>query len=207
MKLASQSRTKPGGRIPSPNEQSALLVVDVQVDFCPGGALGVQGGDQILPVINGYIRLFHSRGLAIIVSRDWHPAHHVSFQPQGGRWPVHCVQGSRGGQFHPDLIIPPGTSIVSKATDPKRDAYSAFDGTPLERRLQELGMETVFIAGLATDYCVKETVLDARRRGLQTIVLADAIKGIDATTGDIDRALQAMRDAGALFATSSDLGL
>lgn len=207
MKLATQARAKASLNVPQPDEKSALLVVDVQVDFCPGGALGVPGGTEILATINHYVRYFHGRGLPVIMSRDWHPAGHCSFKEQGGPWPVHCVQGSRGGQFHPDLIIPPGTSIISKATDQKREAYSAFDGTPLEQRLRDHGADTIFIAGLATDYCVKLTALDGLRLGFRIVVLEDAIRGIDATHGDIKRAIEDMRAAGAMFATAAELGV
>ncbi|MEW6544614.1 MAG: nicotinamidase [Nitrospirota bacterium] len=197
-----------GGRratVPQPDQKSALLVGDIQVDFCPGGALGVPGGDEIIPVVNECIRRFHARQIPVIAVRDWHPPTHCSFKEQGGIWPVHCVQMSRGAQFHPDLVVPPGTFIVSKATDPKKEAYSSFEGTTLEGRLRELGVETLFVTGLATDYCVKNTVLDARRLGFRVVVLEDAIRGIDATPGDCDRAVQAMKQAGALFARSSDL--
>ena len=129
MKLATQARANASLAIPQPDEKSALLVVDVQVDFCPGGALGVPGGTEILDTINRYVRYFHGRGLPVIMSRDWHPPDHLSFKEQGGPWPIHCVQGSRGGRFHPYLVIPSGSTIISKATDPKREAYSAFDGT------------------------------------------------------------------------------
>ncbi len=204
MKLAARKETTTAHQ---PHEKSALLVVDLQVDFLPGGALGVPGGREIIETVNTYIRWFHGRGLPVIMSRDWHPAMHCSFKAQGGRWPVHCVQGSRGAQFDPALVVPPGTSIISKATDPKQDAYSAFEGTPLEQRLRELGIETLYVVGLATDYCVKHTTLDGRRLGFRIVVLEDAIRGIDATPGDIQQASREMKDAGAIFAIARDLGL
>lgn len=194
-------------KIPQPDSKSALLVTDIQNDFCPGGALGVPAGDTIIPLINEYIRSFYRQGFPVFASRDWHPLGHCSFKEQGGPWPVHCVQGSWGGQFHPNLVLPPGTVIISKATDPKREAYSAFEGTPLEERLRALGVETLFITGIATDYCVRNTVLDARRLGFRVVVLEDAIRGIDATPGDCQRAIEEMGKAGALFATVGDLGL
>jgi len=190
-----------------PDARSALLVTDIQNDFCPGGALAVPGGDAILPIVNRYIESFDRLGCTVVASRDWHPPGHSSFKEQGGPWPVHCVQGSWGGQFHPCLTLPPGALVMSKATDPKREAYSAFEGTPLEERLREGGIDTLYIIGMATDYCVKNTVLDARRLGFRVVVLEDAICGIDATPGDGERAIRAMREAGALFATASDLGL
>ncbi len=207
MKPAKKSGAKAGARVPQPDAQSALLVTDIQNDFCPGGALAVPGGDAIIPLINEYIRFFQRQGGTVIASRDWHPAGHASFKEQGGPWPVHCVQGSWGGQFHPGLILPTGCLIISKATDPKREAYSAFEGTSLEERLRDRGIETLYITGIATDYCIKNTVLDARRLGFRIVVLEDAILGIDATPGDCQRAIQAMRAAGAVFAKASDLGL
>jgi nicotinamidase/pyrazinamidase len=194
-------------KVPQPDVKSALLIADVQIDFCPSGALGVPGGDEVVPVVNAYIGFFYARKLTIIASRDWHPPNHCSFKEQGGPWPVHCVQGSRGAQFHPDLVLPPGTPVISKATDPRKDAYSAFEGTTLEARLRELGSETLYISGLATDYCVKQTVLDARKLGFRVVVLEDAIRGIDATTGDCERAIREMREAGAILAKARDLGL
>jgi nicotinamidase/pyrazinamidase len=193
--------------VPQPDAGSVLLVGDIQVDFCPGGALAVPGGDQIIPVINDAIRLFHAGRLPIIAVRDWHPPKHVSFNEQGGPWPVHCVRMSKGAQFHPELVLPPGTVVVSKATDPEREAYSAFEGTTLEDRLRELHAERLFVTGLATDYCVRQTVLDARRLGFQVVVLEDAVRGIDATPGDSARAMDEMRAAGAVVAGSSAIGL
>jgi nicotinamidase/pyrazinamidase len=201
------TKKAPRSTVPLPDKQSVLLVGDIQVDFCPGGALGVPGGDQIIPIINRAIAFFHARQFPIIAIRDWHPSNHCSFTAQGGPWPLHCVQGSRGAQFHPDLLLPPGTVVVSKATDPKREAYSAFEGTTLEDRLRELAAEWLYITGLATDYCVRQTVLDARRLGYQAVVLEDAVRGIDATPGDSARAIEEMRAAGALIAKSASIGL
>jgi nicotinamidase/pyrazinamidase len=207
MKATSKHGVAPKAKGLQPDSQSVLLVTDIQNDFCPGGALAVPGGDAIIPLVNEYIRFFQQQGLTVIASRDWHPSGHMSFTDQGGPWPVHCVQGSWGGQFHRDLRLAPGTVIISKATDPKREAYSVFECTPLEERLRDLGTETLFITGIATDYCVKNTVLDARRLGFRVVVLEDAIRGIDATPGDCDRAIADMKAAGALFAKASDLGL
>jgi nicotinamidase/pyrazinamidase len=203
----SDSKRPPRTRIPQPDSHAALLVTDIQNDFCPGGALAVPDGDKVIPLINQYIRLFQSQGATIVASRDWHPASHCSFKEQGGPWPSHCVQGSWGGQFHPALSLPPGCLIISKATDPTREAYSVFEGTPLAERLREAGSATIFITGLATDYCVKHTVLDARKLGFQTVVLCDAIRGIDATPGDSERAIRAMQDAGAMIGGAGDVGL
>jgi nicotinamidase/pyrazinamidase len=194
-------------RAPQPDKHSALLIGDVQVDFCPGGALAVPGADQIISVINEAVRLFHARRFPLLAVRDWHPPNHCSFKDQGGPWPPHCVQMTRGAQFHPDLVLPPGTVVVSKATDPKREAYSAFEGTTLEDRLREVDATRLYVTGLATDYCVRQTVLDARRIGLQVVVLEDAIRGIDATPGDSTRAIGEMRAAGAIVAKAASLGL
>src|SRR5438132_3877458 len=144
---------KASTKVPQPDDKSVLLLADLQVDFCPGGALGVPGGDEIIQTVNDYVRFFFSRRLPIIATRDWHPPNHCSFQEQGGPWPVHCLQTSRGAQFHPDLIVPPGTTIVSKATDPKKEAYSAFEGTTLEERLREMNADTLCVSGLGSDYC------------------------------------------------------
>lgn len=198
---------KPFRKVPQPDDKSVLLLADLQVDFCPGGALGVPGGNEIIQTVNDYVRLFHSQKLPIIATRDWHPPNHCSFKDQGGPWPVHCVQTSRGAQFHPDLIVPPGTAIVSKATDPKKEAYSAFEGTTLEERLRDMNAKTLFVAGLATDYCVRQTVLDACKLGFRVVVLEDAVRGIDAMPGDCERAIGEMRAAGAVFAKARDLGL
>ena len=203
-----KSPTKtPAARVPQPDKRSVLLIGDVQVDFCPGGTLAVPGGDQIIPIINEAIHLFHARKFPIIAVRDWHPPNHSSFKEQGGPWPAHCVQMSKGARFHPDLVLPPGTVVVSKATNPTRDAYSAFDGTTLEDRLQEVSADRLYVTGLATDYCVRQTVLDARRLGFQVVVLEDAIRGLDAGPGDSAKALDEMRAAGAIIAKASTLGL
>jgi len=194
-------------KVPQPDKHSVLLIGDVQVDFCPGGALAVPGGDQVVPTINAAVRVFHGNKYPIIAVRDWHPPGHCSFADHGGPWPVHCVQGSRGAQFHPDLVLPPGTSVVSKATDQKKEAYSAFEGTTLDERLRELEAERLYVTGLATDYCVRQTVLDARRLGYQAVVLEDAIRGIDVKPGDSARAIEEMRAAGAIIVHSSAIGI
>ncbi|MGH7256426.1 MAG: bifunctional nicotinamidase/pyrazinamidase [Nitrospirales bacterium] len=203
MKAANKTKA----RVPLPDPHSALLVVDVQVDFCPGGALAVPKGHEVVSVLNAYARWFHDQGLPVLASRDWHPPNHCSFREQGGPWPVHCVHMSAGAQFHPDLRLPPGTVVVSKATNPKQDAYSAFEGTTLEDRLREHGIQTLYVGGLATDYCVKHSVLDARRLGFRVVLLTDAIRGIEAAPGDVNRALDAMRRAGTMTATVREFGL
>jgi len=207
MKATKKSKATNGRAIAQPDSKSALHVTDIQNDFCPGGALGVPGADAIIPIVNDYIRFFHRQGFPVIASRDWHPPNHCSFKEQSGIWPVHCVQGSWGGQFHPKLVLAPGAIIISKATDPKREAYSAFEGTPLDERLRDLGTETLFVIGVATDYCVRNTVLDACKLGYRVVVLEDAIRGIDATPGDCERAMHDMCAVGAITAKARDLGL
>lgn len=181
--------------------KSALLIVDVQNDFIPGGALPVPEGDRVVPVINEYARQFHAAGRPIFASRDWHPPVTRHFKEHGGVWPVHCVQGTRGAEFHPDLALPPETIVVSKGMDPNEDSYSAFDGRDEQGRdlatlLRERGVEHLYVAGLATDYCVKHTALDARRLGFRVTLLADAVRGVDVQPGDSERAIEEMRQAG-----------
>ena len=205
MKLANPASDKYSGTIPQPDKKSVLLLVHLQNDFCPGGALAVPGGNEIMALANACIQLFLSQGIPVVATRDWHPANHCSFKEQGGPWPPHCVQGSFGAQFHPELQLPPGTLIVSGATNPKKEAYSGFDGTSLEDRLEDLGAETLFVLGLATDYCVKQTVLDACQRGFRVILLEDGIRGIEVRPGDCSQALSEMREAGAILGQSTDL--
>ncbi|RMH31902.1 MAG: bifunctional nicotinamidase/pyrazinamidase [Nitrospirae bacterium] len=210
MKLArpsSQQPSREGSHVPQPDRQSALLLVDLQNDFFPGGALGVPQADTIIPIVNAYIRFFHANGLPIFATRDWHPPHHCSFQERNGPWPPHCVQGSLGAQFHPQLIMPPGTIVISKGTDPDRDAYSGFQGTSLAEHLEDLQIRRLYVLGLATDVCVKHTVLDARKLGFDVVVLQDATKGVNIHPDDSARALQEMADAGAMLATAKDLGI
>jgi nicotinamidase/pyrazinamidase len=180
----------------------ALLIVDPQADFCPGGALAVPGGDAIFPAINRA-----SQRLPLVVaSRDWHPAGHCSFEAQGGPWPVHCEAGTRGAEFHPALDRTRIERVFSKGTEAGRDAYSAFDGTGLAEWLREHGVRRLFVAGLATDYCVRASVLDARAEGFDVVVLEDGIGAVDVNPGDGERALAEMRDAGAAMARSQILG-
>lgn len=164
-------------------EGDVLLVVDVQRDFLPGGALAVPRGDEIVGVLNEYLGLWHGRGLPVFASRDWHPPDHCSFAERGGPWPVHCVAGSTGAAFAPGLALPPGTEVVSKATRPDREAYSAFEGTDLDERLRALGARRLFVGGLATDYCVRATVADALARGYPVFVLRDAVRAVDPAAG------------------------
>ncbi|HEY8642173.1 MAG TPA: nicotinamidase [Candidatus Dormibacteraeota bacterium] len=180
----------------------ALLIVDPQVDFCPGGTLAVPGGDRIFPALN---RAARSAPL-VVASRDWHPADHVSFAARGGPWPVHCQAGTPGAEFHPALDTSRIGKVVSKGSDRDREAYSAFDGTGLSDWLREQGVHRLLVGGLATDYCVRASVLDARREGLEVLVLEDGIGAVDVQPGDGERALEEMRQAGVATLRSEDLG-
>lgn len=179
-----------------------LLVVDVQNDFCPGGALGVPKGDGILPRVNRTIELFERRGLPILVTRDWHPEVTKHFKEFGGAWPRHCVQGTKGARFHPDLRLPGDVTVLSKGMDPEQDSYSAFqaltaEGRDLESVLTDLSADELYVCGLATDYCVRASTLDALRRGMQVSVLTDAVRGVNVRPGDSEAALKEVREAGA----------
>lgn len=179
------------------SENDALLVVDVQNDFCPGGALAVDEGDAVVPVLNDWIQRAQAAGAAVIASRDWHPADHCSFEAQGGPWPEHCVQDTEGAAFHPDLQLPDDARIVSKGKAQDRDNYSAFDDTGLAEELHQRGIERVWVGGLAQDVCVRATVLDACEAGFDTRLIADATRPVDVNPGDGERAIEAMRAAGA----------
>lgn len=185
--------------------RDVLLVVDVQRDFLPGGALGVPDGTRVVAPLNRCIGLFAQRGSPIFASRDWHPRSHCSFKQQGGPWPPHCIADSAGAQFAEELQLPPTAGVVSKATSPERDSYSAFGGTDLEQQLRSLGAKRLFVGGLATDYCVLQTVLDARAAGFEVVVLSDAIAAVDVQPDDGERALERMRKAGAMFAKTADV--
>ena len=183
-----------------PQPGDALLVVDVQNDFLPGGALGVSDGDAVVPVLNRWMARFERLGLPVVLTRDWHPPDHVSFRDQGGPWPPHCVAGTPGAAFAPGLVAPDSAQVVSKATTRQAEAYSTFQGTGLAEWLRRQQVRRVFIGGLATDYCVLASTLDARREGFQVAVLIDAIRAVELAPGDGARAEQAMRKAGAQVA-------
>lgn len=187
------------------NEQDALIVVDVQNDFCPGGALPVPDGDQVVPILNKYIKKFQRANAQVYATRDWHPPDHSSFEANGGTWPPHCLQESVGAEFHPDLTLPVSVPIISKATTSSKDAYSGFEDTDLKDTLELKGIKRVFIGGLATDYCVKNTVLDALKLGFETIVLVDAIRGVNVHPTDSETALDEMLQTGTKTANLSDI--
>jgi nicotinamidase/pyrazinamidase len=175
----------------------ALVIVDVQVDFCPGGALAIERGDAVVPVLNRWIEAAASAGVPIYASRDWHPQRHPSFVEMGGTWPIHCLQDTPGAAFHPALALPSSAIVVTKGTRFDRDQNSAFDGTGLEVELRRRGIRRLYVGGLAQDVCVCATVLDARRAGLETIVIADATMPV--TREGFTRAEAEMRAAGATF--------
>lgn len=186
-------------------KNDALIIVDVQNDFLPGGALAVPNGDQVVPVLNAYIERFAEKKLPVFATRDWHPPDHCSFQSRGGPWPPHCIAGTPGAQFSIALNLPQDVRIISKATDKDREAYSGFDGTDLEKQLRQLGIQRLFIGGLATDYCVLNTVKDARQAGFEVFLLRDAVRAVNVNPGDEQKALDEMQRLGADFITLKDL--
>lgn len=183
----------------------ALIVTDIQNDFLPGGALAVPQGDEVISPANRYIELFTARRLPVIATRDWHPPNHCSFKEQGGSWPVHCVAGSTGAEFAPGLHLPTDVIVVSKATERDREAYSTFSGTELGNRFKRMGVTRVFIGGLATDYCVLNSVLDAIALGFQVHVLIDASRPVNVHPDDGTLAEQKMRATGARAITLQDV--
>lgn len=193
----------------TPEADAALIVVDVQNDFCPGGALGVDEGDAVVPILNDWIAAFHRAGRPVIYTQDWHPANHASFKEQGGIWPVHCVQGTKGAAFHPDLTV--DGYVFRKAFTVEKEGYSGFDGFLVEDAaesgapsgpdlaawLKEQGVKKVYVGGLTTDYCVRATVLDAIKHGFQAVFIQDASKPVNVQPDDEKKAIEEMRAAGA----------
>jgi len=177
----------------------ALLIVDVQNDFCPGGPLAVKGGDQVVPVINRLLERFP----LVVASKDWHPLDTVHFQ----EWPVHCLRDTPGAEFHPDLNKEKINEVFLKGTENKDDGYSAFEATNkrLKEFLKEKGVEELYVAGLATDYCVKASALDAVKNGVKTFVVADAVRGVDVKPGDSERAITEMKKNDIQFVTSAQI--
>lgn len=191
---------------------NALIIVDVQNDFCPGGALAVVEGDLVVPTLNAYAQLFRKSSLPVFASRDWHPPVTRHFRDFGGTWPIHCVQGTAGARLHPKLELPAGTVVVSKGDDPNDDAYSAFqaradDGTSLGDSLRRIGVDRVYVGGLATDYCVKSTVLDALKAGFGATLLVDASRGVNLRPHDAELAIEEMVRAGAAVTTRETCAL
>ncbi|AUW93393.1 nicotinamidase [Sulfobacillus thermotolerans] len=186
--------------------QNALIVVDFQNDFCSQGTLAVPNAETIIPSIQALLNYFSLQDQPIVLTKDFHPENHVSFQAQGGPWPPHCVQGTVGCQIHPSLTIPEGAAYFYKGFDPAVDAYSGFEGFLAESGhissiglatwLHRLDVETVYISGLATDYCVRATALDAVTEGFHTIAVTNAIKGVNVRPDDSAKALEDMRQKG-----------
>ncbi len=179
----------------------ALIIVDVQNDFCPGGALAVPDGDQVVASINRIAPLFRH----VVTTQDWHPRNHTSFKEHGGPWPPHCVAGTQGAELHPQLNQQAVSLRIRKADTVERDAYSGFDHTGLAEQLRQRGVMRVFVCGLATDYCVRATALDALKEGFTTFVLTDTVRGVDVQPGDSEKALQEMREAGVRMIESGEL--
>lgn len=181
----------------------ALITVDVQLDFCPGGALPIEHGDEVVPVLNRWMAAAVKAQIPTCASRDWHPLHHLSFTESGGEWPVHCVQDSPGARFHPELKLPTDALVVTKGVRFDRDQYSAFDETGLATELRKQRVGRVWVGGLAQDVCVRATVLDARREGFEAVVIADATRPVTRAGGE--RANEEMRRAGARFETTDGI--
>jgi len=185
----------------STQSKQALIVVDVQNDFCPGGTLAVSHGDEVVAPLNELIDEFLERGDPIYKSRDWHPPQTKHFQAYGGTWPVHCVQNTKGAEFHPQLKDDPRIRVISKGLG-DTDCYSAFDETDLAAQLRDQGVQEVLVGGLATDYCVKNTVIDALKHGFKVKALKNAMRAVELNPGDGERAIQEMKAAGARIVDS-----
>jgi len=183
----------------------ALIVVDLQRDFLPGGALPVREGDDVIEPTNALIDGFQAEGLPIVFTRDWHPKDHRSFKPRGGMWPPHAIKDTRGAQFPPSLHVPHGTAIVSKATRKDVEAYSGFQGTDLAARLRGRGVEELYVTGLATDYCVKNTVIDGMKEGFRVSIVRDCVRGVNLKRTDSATAFRSMLGRGAGTITSQRL--
>jgi len=183
----------------------ALIVVDMQNDFLPGGSLAVPGGETVIPLLNQYMARFATHHLPIFATRDWHPANHCSFLQQGGPWPPHCVANTSGADFHPALAWPANTHVISKATTPEKDAYSGFEDTDLDAMLQSQRIQRLFIGGVATEYCVLNTVKDALHEGYQVLVLEDAIRAINLKQNDGLQAIETMSQLGTHLVTYDTL--
>jgi nicotinamidase/pyrazinamidase len=183
----------------NPQPHDALLIVDLQNDFLPGGSMAVPTGDEILPLVNRYVILMQTRGLPVFASKDWHPQNHCSFTAQGGQWPEHCVANTQGAAFPRALKLAADTPVILKGQDAAREAYSAFQGTELEHLLRQKGVDRLLVCGLTTDYCVLSTVRDALDAGFRVCVLTDAVRAVDLHPGDGARAIEEMAGLGAEF--------
>lgn len=179
----------------------ALIIVDVQRDFCPGGALPIEDGDKIVPVLNRWIEVALEKGIPIYISRDWHPVDHISFKQRGGLWPPHCIQDSDGAKFHPDLLVPVSAIKITKGVRFDQDQNSVFDQTGLAEKLHRDGVRRLFVGGLAEDVCVLATVLDACREGFEVVLISDATAPVTAAGGE--NARRQMRLAGVVLMISN----
>jgi len=175
----------------------ALLIVDVQNDFLPGGSLAVKGGENIIAPFNQYIEAAQAKSLPIFATRDWHPPNHCSFKEQGGPWPPHCVVDSKGAEFPSELRLPPSAVVISKGMQVEKDAYSGFEETDLDKRLRSAHIRRVLIGGLATDYCVLNTVKDAIKHGYEVLLLQDAMAAVNLQPEDGEKAIEEMTSLGA----------
>lgn len=192
--------------------KKALLIVDLQNDFCPGGALGVPGADKIVPKVNKYIRFFSKKKLPIFATRDWHPVRTRHFKDFGGIWPVHCIRNTKGALFHPKLKLAKETILLYKGIDSEKDGYSAFEaederGVSFTKLLRMLNVKELFIAGLATDYCVKFSSLEAIKHGFKVTILLDAMQGVDLKPDDSRKAIKEIVGKGAKKITLKDMGV
>jgi nicotinamidase/pyrazinamidase len=192
--MAAKERAMPVMPDNSLQPGDAVIVVDVQIDFCPGGALPIEHGDDVIPACNLWADAAHRAGIPVYASRDWHPANHLSFRDRGGEWPPHCVQDTEGACFHDKLELPEGTILVTKGTRFDKDQYSAFDETGLADELRRQGVQRLWIGGLAQDVCVRATALEAAQEGFETHVLLDATRPVTPEGGR--EALREMEDSG-----------
>ena len=207
MNRSNDSPPQDGHSSTAPDRHSALLLIDLQNDYFPGGTLGVPDAQELIPTINRVIGHFSRNGWAILATRDWHPANHCSFNEQHGSLPVHCVQGSKGAQFHSALVLPPGMMVISKGTLPKQDSSSCFEESSLEERLEDLHVNTLWILGLGTTECLKKTVADACRLQLRTIVLSDAMKTYRTSPQCRIDLFQEIKEIGAALLSVKELSL
>jgi len=184
-----------------PESGDALIVIDIQNDFLPGGSLAVKGGNEVVSVFNKYIDRFRKASLPVFASRDWHPPDHCSFNEYGGTWPPHCVAGKPGADFSKDLLLPEDTIIISKATTSEKEAYSNLDGTDMNALLKGMSVKRLFVGGLATDYCVLLSVKDFLAAGYRVLLLIDAISAVNVNPDDGNNSIKEMVDLGAIPVT------
>lgn len=178
-------------------EGDALLMIDIQKDFCPGGALAVEKGDHILASANAWLAQARQQKVPVYASRDWHPEGHPSFAQEGGNWPVHCLQDSEGARFHPDLVLPSDTIVVTKGVRFDQDQTSAFDNTGLDVHLKQRNIRRLFVGGLALDVCVTDTVMDALKLGFEVVLITEATRPVDVRK--VEDVVTRMESAGAVL--------